>query len=239
MWSNGSAKATRVIEAGTVDVHLVPWRRAGYAPKGHSPAADAPLGLNPSKPAATLVAEEVMSLRARIDDLTRAAEQRALDAYQEGLRAGEQKARHALEQETRAALEAMAAATAEAASLRGETIRRAEADTVRLAIEIARRVLHREISVDPAALEALVRAALGKLKNQEILRVRVHPEQEKLMRTCLDQSGRTQAVEISGDAGLSKGAASFEMARGSLDASVEAQLREIERGLTDELHTRA
>ena len=45
-----------------------------------------------------------------------------------------------------------------------------------------RRVLHRELSVDPGALGDLVKAALAKLSTQEIYRVRVHPEQEKLMR---------------------------------------------------------
>jgi flagellar assembly protein FliH len=239
MWSStafagetaGATRAKRVIEAGTADVRRVPWKCF--------PAHEAPLDLNPAKPAAPLVNEEVSALRRRLEELTAAIERRAQDAYQEGFRAGDAATRKALEQETRAAVEAMAAAIADAAALRSETIRRAEADTVRLAVEIARRVLHREISVDPSALEALIRAALEKLKNQEILRVRVHPDQEKLVRTCLDHAGRANAIEVTCDAALSRGAASFDIARGSLDASVEAQLREIERGLTDELHTRS
>ena len=117
------------------------------------------------------------------------------------------------------------------AATRAETIRRAEADTVRLSIEIARRVLHRELSVDGSALEALIKAALEKLQAQEVYRVRVHPDQEKLVRACLDQTGRGQAIEVVGDPVQPRGGAVFEISRGALDASVETQLAEIERGL--------
>ena len=81
-------------------------------------------------------------------------------------------------------------------------IRRAEADTVRLAIEIARRVLHREISVDPSALSALVGAALEKLRNQEIYRVRIHPDLEKLVKSSLEQFGRSAGIEVIPDPNL-------------------------------------
>ena len=45
----------------------------------------------------------------------------------------------------------------------------------KLALAIARRVLRRELAVDPEALHGLVLAALEKLQGQEICRVRVHP----------------------------------------------------------------
>ncbi len=46
---------------------------------------------------------------------------------------------------------------------------------VRLALAIARRVLRRELAVDPDAMHGLVLGALEKLQSQEISRVRVHP----------------------------------------------------------------
>jgi flagellar assembly protein FliH len=122
--------------------------------------------------------------------------------------------------------------------MRAETIRRAEGDTVRLAIEIARRVLHRELSIDGSALEALIKAALEKLQSQEAYRVRVHPDQEKVVRACLDRTGRGQAIAVVGDPMQPQGGAVFEISRGSLDASVETQLAEIERGLIDQLEAR-
>ena len=155
-----------------------------------------------------------------------------------GVRAGEESARQSLESGVRETVQQLAATIAELAETRAETIRRAEADTVRLSIEIARRVLHRELSVDGSALEALIKAALEKLQAQEVYRVRVHPGQEKLVRACLDQTGRGQSIAVVSDPAQPKGGAVFEISRGSLDASVETQLAEIERGLIDQLEAR-
>lgn len=201
-------------------VRLVPWREeravAQMTTSGETSRLQAPI----EAPAAA------------------AAEQRAQESWQQGFRDGEMTARQNFEGETRAALEKLAATIAEIAGLRSGTIQRAEADTVRLAIEIARRVLHRELTVDSSALEALIKAALEKLRQQEVYRVRVHPGEEKLMRSCLDQARAGQAIEIVGDPLQSRGGALFESSRGALDASVDTQLREIERGLTDELRIR-
>jgi flagellar assembly protein FliH len=182
--------------------------------------------------------DEILQLRARITESNAIAEQQARQAYETGLRNGEGVARKALEAETRAAIDRLAATMADVASTRADIIRRAEADTVRLAIEIARRVLHRELSVDPNALEALTKAALAKLQSQEIHRVRVHPDQEKLVRASLQQTGRGQGIEIVADPSQPQGGILFEIGRGTLDASVGAQLDEIARGLTDQLDTR-
>lgn len=182
--------------------------------------------------------EEAQVLRARIAELSAASEQASRRAFDEGRRAGEAATKQALENDVRGTMEKMAQAIAGLATTRQEVLRTAESDTVRLAIEIARRVLHRELSVDSSAIEALVKAALDKLHLEEIHRVKVHPEHEALLRACLAQAGRGQGIEIIADPAQQKGGASFELSRGTLDASVETQLREIERGLADQLSTR-
>jgi flagellar assembly protein FliH len=192
----------------------------------------------PAYAALKVSSENVQQLRAQIAEITSSSEQIARNAHDSGYRAGELAARQALEAEMRACAEKLAQTIADLASTRDQTIRRAEEDTVRLALEIARRVLHRELSVDPSAIEALVKAALEKLRNQEVYRVRVHPDQEPLIRRCLQQMGRGQEVEIVSDAAQARGGALFEISRGALDASVETQLREIERGLVDEMEMR-
>ena len=126
----------------------------------------------------------------------------------------------------------------EVAGARAEALRRAEADVVKLSMEIARRVLHRELSLDSSALEGLIRAALEKLQAREVYRVRIHPEQQLVLRACLEQSGRGGNVEVLSDPSLARGGAIFEMSCGSLDASLETQLQEIERGLVDRLQER-
>jgi flagellar assembly protein FliH len=160
-------------------------------------------------------------------------------AWEQGFRAGDAAARQGFEAELRETVSALAGKISEIAGQRSEIVRRAEADTVRLAIEIARRVLHREISVDPSALSALVGAALEKLRNQEIYRVRIHPDLEKLLKSLLEQFGRNAGIEVLADPNLARGGVTFEIGRGALDASVDTQLREIERGLADEIRVRS
>ena len=117
--------------------------------------------------------------------------------------------------------------------------REAEADMLRLALAIARRVLRREMAVDPDALRGLVLAALEKLQGQEISRVKVHPSHAALVSGLLARTARASAVEVVADASREPGAVIFETERGNLDASVDTQLREIERGLADCLRRRA
>ena len=116
-------------------------------------------------------------------------------------------------------------------SVREETIQ----DLVRLAISIAARVIHREVAVDPDALAGLIQAAFTKLQSREINRVRMHPTMEPLVRKLLEQGGAPKNMVLTPDASLKPAEVFFETAQGILDASVETQLREIERGLIDKL----
>ena len=166
-------------------------------------------------------------------------QQQARQAHDAGYREGEAAGRRQAEEQLREAVERLAVTVTEVAGARNEALRRAETDIVQLSVEIARRVLHRELTLDTSALGALIRAALQKLGSQEVYRVRVHPALDSLVRDCLRQIGRDVNIEVVGDPLQPSGGAVFEINRGLLDASVETQLREIERGLADQLDNRA
>ena len=134
-------------------------------------------------------------------------------------------------------LERLAHSIDELASLRPRLREQAEAGLIRLAVAIARRVVRRELTVDPDAITGLVKAALEQLAAHEGVRVRVHPEHEGTVRACLAGAGGAADIEVIGDQALERGSAVFETARGTLDASAETQLAEIERGLTDRLRS--
>jgi len=202
-------------------------------------ATDAPDGITRLPRDRGMPPDEVAPLRAKLTETVARAEEQARQAYEAGMRAGEAAARQHLEAEVRQQLERLAATIADIADTRSEVIHRAEADTVHLAVEIARRILHRELSVDNTALEALIKAALEKLEGQDLYRVRVHPDQETLIKSCLMRAGRGQSVNVVADPMQPKGGALFEINQGSLDASVNTQLQEIERGLADQLETRS
>jgi flagellar assembly protein FliH len=216
--------AVSKIISDTPEVKPVAWRTGPPVPRRPTPNATAESG----------PIDEAERLRQQINQLERSLEEQCRVAYDQGYQSGGAAARVAVDEEFRAALGRLSASMADIVAARGETIRRAESDTVRLAIEIARRILHRELTVDTSALESLIRAALEKLQAQEVYRVRVHPDQETVVRACLEEVGRGQAIEVIRDPLQLKGGAVFEIGRGSLDASIETQLSEITRGLTEQ-----
>jgi len=220
--------SSRILSGGSAAAaHPIRWRRV-IDPRdaGGAPCAEAGDG----DPAA---AAELPELRERIRKLETEVASRETQARQAGLREGEAAALEHLKQPLEEAARRLADRVEELAGLRAGLRRDAEQDVVRLAIAIARRILHRELATDPAALLGVVKAALDRLDAREVLRLRVHPDDVTMIREALAAGGFPEQVEIAGDAGLERGGLIVETSRGDLDASVESQLAEIERGFTD------
>jgi flagellar assembly protein FliH len=173
----------------------------------------------------------------RLAEIEREWERRVKEARAAGVREGEEAGRKRAAAEIQPALERLARSAAEISAMRARLRREAEEELVGLSIAIAQRVLRREITVDAEALRGVIRAALEKLEAREIGRVWTHPSHAQLLTACLREAGAT-AVEVIADPSREPGAAVFESTRGDLDASVDTQLREIERGLTDRLGKR-
>ena len=173
--------------------------------------------------------------RERLAQLQQQYEQRAREAHAAGLREGEAAGRQRAAAELQPVIDRLARSMEEIGGLRTRLRAEAEADLIQLSLAIARRVLRRELAIDPEALHGLVLGALEKLSGQEISRVRVHPAHAALVTESLRQNSTSAKVEVIADPSRQLGAVIFETQRGNLDASVESQLQEIERGLADRL----
>jgi flagellar assembly protein FliH len=173
--------------------------------------------------------------KSRLQQLERDIDRHLQEARQAGYQEGAAAGKAASAAAVKSLEERVAKTIAELAEIRPRLRRQAEADLLKLALAIARRILHRELAVDPAAMRGLIQAALERLQSQEIYRVRLHPAQEPLVRSLLESSPLARQVEFQPDPALDRGAAVFETVRGNLDASVDTQLREIEQGLADRL----
>lgn len=169
----------------------------------------------------------------RTAELEKLVEQRVHEARNAGRREGEAEGKARAEDELRSAIDRLAISVSEVDQYRTQLLRQTESDAVRLSIAIARRVLRRELTVDPEAIEGLVRAALERLQSQDSFRVRMHPDYVPALRASIERLSMTGRVEVIEDAAQEPGAAVFEMSRGSLNASIDSQLKEIERGLVD------
>ena len=181
---------------------------------------------------------KIALLEQELNALRQDAEQKAREAQLAGRREGEAVARQALDATVKTQLAALNRMMNDVTSAGPALRRQAEEDLVKLSIAIARRILHREILVDGEALLGLTKAALGKLDQREVNVIRTHPDSIELVQRVLEEGGINRPAEISGDARLERGALIIETVRGQLDASVETQLREIERGFADVFHRR-
>jgi flagellar assembly protein FliH len=203
--------ASRILKQGQGGVFQeYRWRPAGQA----EPLVSAP----------SHALQQTAGAAERLAELERQMEARLRDAYREGEAAGRERWRADYE----SALERLSASVRELAALKPRLRREAERDLVQLSLAIARRILRRELTVDPAAVAGVVRAALDRLAGVEVYRLRLNPAD---VAPVAEQV--RQGVEVVPDSGLPRGSAVFETARGKLDASVETQLEEIERGFAD------
>ncbi|MCX6595625.1 MAG: FliH/SctL family protein [Acidobacteria bacterium] len=162
-------------------------------------------------------------------DVIKQGDLRYRQGMTEGIQEGERRAAKLLEP-----LQARLAATVtDLAGTQRGLRREAEADVVRMALAIARRILNRELSVDPEAILGLVRSALDRLEAREIHRLRVAPTDKAAVEAELARRSLPRSIEVYADPSLERGAAVFETSRGTLDSSINTQLDEIDRGLAD------
>jgi flagellar assembly protein FliH len=155
-------------------------------------------------------------------------------ALQEGLHQGREEAASAV----RDSAQKLGATLTELTAFRRKLRLDAEREVVKLSLAIARRILNRELATDPEALEGVVHAALSKLQNRDVWQVRVCAQAAEITNAFLDRAGLTDTVKVLADAALHPGDLLIETPSGELDASVNTQLHEIERGFAERLAIR-
>ncbi len=117
--------------------------------------------------------------------------------------------------------------------------RRLEEEAVRLALSIARKILHREAQVDPLLLMGVVKVALDKIEGATEVALLVHPQRASDWRRQLAAvMPAGKPLEIVEDPALEPDHCRLRTSMGTADLGLEGQLKEIEEGLTDLLAAR-
>ncbi len=194
----------------------------------HAAHAPPPRDAAPAPPPAWGLEDALAAAEARHRADLESARQ---EAFQKGVEEGRRQAAAQYE----AALGRLARSLEEVAGLKPRLRTEVEREAVDLALAIARRVLRRELHVDPEAVLGLAKAAFEKASLREVTMVRLHPSHAGAVRAHLARIGAPQAIEIREDPSLEPGAVVVETLRGAIDASIETQLEEIGRGLADAL----
>jgi flagellar assembly protein FliH len=150
------------------------------------------------------------------------------DAFTKGYAQGERAGTEAGAARAEAMLRRLADTLDDLQRLRGELVRRTEREVVELALAIARKVLHREASLDHDLLVALARVALDRLADATAASIRLHPDDY-----ALAMAGRSGAaasphgVQILADPSVRRGGCLVRSDVGSVDVGIAAQLDEL------------
>jgi flagellar assembly protein FliH len=235
--------SSRIVPGDSPFVESVPWRRPAVPGGAALPPPRDPEE-QPVDPAIPL-REALAVLETRLVAVARAADEREARAVEAGKREGyangQRDATAAAETESSRALAAVqaeaadraAGVAAQAVDLRHRLREQMEADLVRLAVAVARRILRRELTVDPDALLGIVKSAVERIAAREVLSIRVCPRDEARVQSRLAEFHLPERVQVIADTSLAWGSVLIETTRGQHDASVETQIEEIDRGLAD------
>jgi flagellar assembly protein FliH len=196
-------------------------------------------GSSPDAPADGL--SSAQAARDRIHGLEREWEARESRAREEGRQAGIKQgqsealdlASRQLAAECEQILARVSQSVEQLLAFRLRVRQQLEEDLVRLAVAVARRILHRELHVDPEALLGIVKAAAEKMDVREILRFRIGVADAPVLARHFAGLNLPPRVEFVTDPALPRGSVIVETSRGQMDASIETQLAEIDRGLAD------
>ena len=172
--------------------------------------------------------------RSEVADFTSAELQSRIDAARlKGGQEGEARARVAFQAALQTQAQLLSGAVANFAAERASYFEKVEIEVVRLALAIAAKILHRESALDPMLLAGVVRVVLDTMDRATQIKLCVPPGQAQGWREWVQQTASDHQFQIVEDQKLSSGQCILETSLGTTELSIEAQLKEIERGFFD------
>lgn len=129
------------------------------------------------------------------------------------------------------------AALVAAAAARDRRLAGAEREVVALALDVARKVLGRELAQDRSAVADLAAQALAVARDRREVTLRVNPEDADAIRAAAGRLGallaRAPGLDVREDPTVERGGAVVETEAGRVDARVEAQLAALARAIEE------
>lgn len=110
---------------------------------------------------------------------------------------------------------------------------------VRIAVEIARRIVRRELRTDPGLITSIARGALEQIGSAAEVRVRVHPLDAQVLQETILQvvvaPGQAPTVEIVPDGSIERGGCLVESDQGIVDGRLHTQFEAVQTSLLQAL----
>jgi flagellar assembly protein FliH len=152
------------------------------------------------------------------------------EAFTKGYAQGERAGLEAGGKRAEAMLRRVAQTLEELGGLRQSLVQETEREMVQLALTLARRVVHRELTLDPELAAALAHVALERLGTTAPATIRLNPEDYTIVAQDAARWGGAPVTVIP-DPSIPRGGCLVESEFGSVDATVERQFDELSRAL--------
>ncbi len=157
--------------------------------------------------------------------------------FASGVQAGEEQARQAMVEERSHSAQQATERLATAQRDGQEMILAAEQQIVELSVAVARKILLREIDENPFVVLPIVQGALEKVRDQQVVTVRVHSEDyDLIMHSRHDLQvliGREQPILVQSDDSVPQGSCLIDSTSGTVDARIDMQLEAIHKVLQE------
>lgn len=181
------------------------------------------------------IEEVLQTAREEAEQIVAQAKEHSM-SVEESLRAQAiQEARIQIEAENEALIAGMRGklteTIAQISALSDEVISRVENDVVELALQIAKKIVTREVMFDRDIALTLVKVSLKKLHSRAVAEVRLHPEDFAYVQTHRGRIDFPGSLEIVEDRTISPGGCLIHTDTGDIDARIESQFEEISFGL--------
>lgn len=233
-----SARLLRPVEGRTYAPFTIP-ARIGAIPGGetelrHSTGLDGEQNWGTGTEIDSQVRTTLEAAQKEADRLVAEAQDRVAQIEQDAFQKGLLEARAKINEEVDAAAsdlrEQFVRTLTELESLYPLIATRSERDLVKLALEIARKVVHREVTTDPDIVISLARVALERLHPRAVATVLLHPDDFEYVSAHRQSLSGSNAIEIVADRAVGRGGCIIQSEHGDIDARIEQQFASIERG---------
>ena len=212
-----SSKARRIDAAS---VQTFDWAESGM-PGGPKAKSAGPAAATPALPMAESEPPDLEARRATVER----------EAFAKGFAQGERAGAEAAGKRGEVRLRRLTETLDELTTLRAQMIHQTELQMVQLALAVARRVVHREISLDRDLLVAMARVALDRLGESVQVIVRLNPEDFDATAVSRASQWTGTNVTVVADSRVGRGGCRIESDLGVMDAGADAQIQEIARAL--------
>ncbi|MDI6895086.1 MAG: FliH/SctL family protein [Bacillota bacterium] len=180
------------------------------------------------------VAAMLEAVRAEAGRLEREVRERAeREGWEAGFAAGQEEGRALARRETEETLHGVLALLEDARRERLVILRQAQQDAVRMALDLAARILEREVSLSPEVVREQAAALLGRFEHGEKATLHVHPDDVAVMQPWLPElAGACGAsLDAVADPAVGRGGVMVETEHGYLDGRLDRQLRRLGEAL--------